>query len=126
MGLLGCGSLDSAGVDWPGTGSKPYRNQSLRPGHPSCHPQDSSQEVLASPCFLFLWRAFASLMDELVCLKKNDQDLEQPRGDGQCRQTTGPGWDTAEAKSRWDVLAMGDWKGPWVGMGHFHGKRTLR
>lgn len=66
MGLLGCGSLDPAGADWPGTGSKPYRNQSLRPGHPSWHPQDSSQEVLASPCFLFLWRAFASLMDETI------------------------------------------------------------
>ena len=33
--------------------------------------------------------------------------------------------DTAEAKSSRDVLAVGDWKGPWVRMGNFHRKRTV-
>lgn len=55
---------------------------------------------------------------------KNDEELERPREDGQCRQTTSPGRDTAEAKSSRDVLAVGDWKGPRVRMGNFHRKRT--
>lgn len=55
---------------------------------------------------------------------KNDEDLERPREDGQCRQTTSPGGVTAEAKSSRDVLAVGDWKGPRVRMGNFHRKRT--